>query len=42
MHLVVCYLSTFSNYCKIALRIIINMCFFYIGANFKQPIGADS
>ena len=33
MHLVICYLSTFSDYCKTALRIIINMCFFYTGAD---------
>ena len=33
LHLVVCYLNIFSDYCKTALRIIINVCFFYMGAN---------
>ena len=32
-HLLVCYLNIFSDYCKTALRIIINVCFFYMGAN---------
>ena len=49
MHFIVSYLSTFSDYCKTALRIIKKHVFLLpvptpvlLGADSKQPLGANS
>ena len=51
MHLIISYLSTFSNYCKTILRIkkkktcvssILVLTLVLLGADSKQPLGADS